>query len=149
MPEATAYVCDVTNEPAWRDTLAKICANHGEPNVVVINTEGGAWGDYANMSVDRFRGSFDVNVVAVLVLMQELFSNPDAKMLECQRCKHHYCIKCLNKSDLEYEILSTSDSMWFCGPCKAKVEENIATELKIEEKCNTQEVCQIKIPTTF
>lgn len=64
------------------------------------------------------------------------FSNPDAKMLECQRCRVHYCIKCLNKSDEEYKILSKSDSMWFCGPCKSIIERNIVTDLKIEERCN-------------
>lgn len=65
-----------------------------------------------------------------------LFTNPDTKTLECQRCKKHYCTKCLNKSDDEYNILSKSDSMWFCGPCKGKVEKNIITDLKIEERCN-------------
>lgn len=64
------------------------------------------------------------------------FSNPDAKMLECQRCKQHYCTKCLGKSDLEYDILCKSDSMWFCGPCKGIVERNIVTDLKIEARCS-------------
>ena len=63
-------------------------------------------------------------------------TDPDAKMLECQQCRAHYCIRCLNKPVNEYEILSKSDSMWFCGPCKGKVEKNIVTDLKIEERCN-------------
>jgi hypothetical protein len=28
------------------------------------------------------------------------FSSPDAKMLECQRCRLRYCIKCLKKTDI-------------------------------------------------
>lgn len=65
------------------------------------------------------------------------FTDPDAKMLECQRCRAHYCIRCLDKSINEYEMLSNSDLMWFCGPCKGKVEKKpIVTDLKIEKRCN-------------
>ena len=32
--------------------------------------------------------------------------------------------------------MSNLDSMWFCGPCKGKVEKNIVIALKIEERCN-------------
>ena len=41
-----------------------------------------------------------------------------------------YCIKCLKKTDIEYQVLSKSDSMWFCGPCRGKVEKNIVTDVK-------------------
>lgn len=63
------------------------------------------------------------------------FSDPDSKLLECQRCKKHYCIACLNKSESEYMCLSKSDSMWFCLKCREIVEKNIAVDLKIEERC--------------
>lgn len=70
-------------------------------------------------------------------ICDKCFDKPDAKLLECQRCTKHYCIKCLKKTDTEYQILCCSDSMWFCGQCKSKIEENIATERMIEEKCRT------------
>ena len=66
---------------------------------------------------------------------EKSFSDPDSKLLECQRCKKHYCIVCLNKSENEYTCLSKSDSMWFCVDCREIVEKNIAVDLKIEERC--------------
>jgi hypothetical protein len=66
----------------------------------------------------------------------KVFSDPDARLLECQRCRDHVCIKCLKKTKDEYEVLTKSDSMWFCTPCKANVEENITTGLKIENMCD-------------
>lgn len=66
----------------------------------------------------------------------KIFSEPEAEILECQRCRDHYCIKCLNKSSAEYEILSKSDTMWFCVSCREKVEKNIITDRKIEDRCN-------------
>ena len=63
------------------------------------------------------------------------FTSPEAKMLECDRCRDKYCIQCLNKSEAEYALLNKSDMMWFCPPCREKVEKNIVTERKIEEMC--------------
>lgn len=40
------------------------------------------------------------------------------------------------KTKGEYEVLTKSDSMWFCTPCKANVEENITTGLNIENMCD-------------
>ncbi|VDI00129.1 Hypothetical predicted protein [Mytilus galloprovincialis] len=64
-----------------------------------------------------------------------IYKDPNAKLLECQRCKDHFCIKCLNKSKPEYDLLSKTDSMWFCVPCRKTVEEHIVTDLKIEARC--------------
>lgn len=36
---------------------------------------------------------------------------------------------------MEYEILSNSDTMWFCIKCREKVEKNINIELNIEQHC--------------
>ena len=41
----------------------------------------------------------------------KVFSEPDARLLECQRCRDHFCIKCLKKTKGEYEVLTKSDSM--------------------------------------
>ena len=45
-------------------------------------------------------------------LCSKIFAESDAKLLECQRCKEHFCIKCLKKSNTGYGILSKSDK---CG----------------------------------
>ena len=63
------------------------------------------------------------------------FTDPNAKLLECQRCRDRYCTKCLNKPDEEYELLSNCDLMWFCVSCHEKVQKNIITDMKIEERC--------------
>ena len=44
-------------------------------------------------------------------LCNTIFAESDAKLLECQRCKEHFCIKCLKKSNTEYDILSRSDTL--------------------------------------
>ena len=63
------------------------------------------------------------------------FSDPNAKMLECQRCEGHFCIKCLKKPEAEYNLLAHSDLMWFCVQCREKVEKNIAVDVEIETRC--------------
>ncbi|KAK3091571.1 hypothetical protein FSP39_020888 [Pinctada imbricata] len=60
------------------------------------------------------------------------FPDPDAKMLECQK---HFCIKCLKKSENEYDIIAASDMMWFCVQCREKVEKNIKIDIDIETRC--------------
>ena len=67
---------------------------------------------------------------------KSVFTEPDAKLLECQRCRDHFCIRCLKKTKGEYDILSKSDSMWFCSSCRGVVEENISTGIKLEEMCD-------------
>ena len=66
------------------------------------------------------------------------FGDPDDKLLECQRCRDHFCMKCLNKSVEEYNLMNNSDIMWFCVPCREKVERNtcIVVDREIEERCN-------------
>ena len=68
-------------------------------------------------------------------LCNKIFAESDARVLECQRCKEHFCIKCLKKSNTEYDVLSKSDTMWFCVKCRKIVEEHIVIDLKIEERC--------------
>ena len=63
------------------------------------------------------------------------FTDPEARLLECQRCKDYFCIDCLNKTKAEYEMLAKSDTMWFCVQCRKVVEEHIVIDLKIEERC--------------
>lgn len=65
----------------------------------------------------------------------KIYDEEDAKLLECQRCRDHYCIDCLNKTVAEYNILANSDTMWFCIKCREKVEKNINMELNIEKHC--------------
>ena len=63
------------------------------------------------------------------------FESAEDKLLECQRCKSHFCIGCLNKPEAEYKLLTESDLMWFCTGCRERVEKDIVTDVKIEERC--------------
>ncbi len=71
----------------------------------------------------------------ICAVCTKAFTDPRSRLLECEFCEKHFCIKCLQMSVREYETMKTSTAMWFCGPCKCKVTENIATEKTIQEKC--------------
>ena len=106
------------------------------------------------------RPSTPVNTGAALVLDEEdgwlcklcmvLHTSPDAKLLECDRCRDKFCIKCLNKTASEYEMMKQPDIMWFCLDCREKVEKNIATDIQIEERCREimmnyeQRICDLE-----
>lgn len=69
------------------------------------------------------------------------FKDPSAKVLDCQRCQEHFCIKCLKKGETEYEFLTKSDSMWFCAKCREIVEKSIVVDKEIEKRC--KEIMQL------
>jgi NADP-dependent 3-hydroxy acid dehydrogenase YdfG len=73
--QAIAYTCDVTNRETWISTLNTIKSEMGLPDYILINTEGGGWGDYTQIAVTDFSNSFEVNVVSLLTLVQTLFPN--------------------------------------------------------------------------
>ena len=69
-------------------------------------------------------------------MCDNVFDDPEAKLLECERCCYHFCTRCLGKPDEEYELLKNSDYMWFCGECKENVERNIVVARDIEQRCS-------------
>ena len=70
-------------------------------------------------------------------ICKNVFNDPEAKMLECKRCKQHYCIACLKQSEEMYKLIAQEeDFMWFCTNCREKVEKTIETDFEIETKCN-------------
>ena len=49
---------------------------------------------------------------------KESFLDTSVKKMECKRCQKHFCIRCTNKSEAEYEaIAKMPDMMWFCPAC--------------------------------
>ena len=68
-------------------------------------------------------------------LCSKQYIEKHTKMMKCDRCHGHFCIGCLDFDTRKYEILSQSDSMWFCPPCRVTVEKSILTDRKIEERC--------------
>ena len=57
--------------------------------------------------------------------------------IECEYCKTHRCIKCLNMPALCYKSLSgREDFPWFCNNCLSKTLKCIREVKSIEERCN-------------
>lgn len=73
LEDAIAYPCDVTDREAWISVLNKITVEMGLPEYILINTEGGGWGNYSEIAISDFSNSFEVNVVSLLILIQTLF----------------------------------------------------------------------------
>ena len=65
----------------------------------------------------------------------KFFRSDRDKVLECEFCAKHFCIKCLKYKAGEYEATRKPGCMWFCMPCKPKIEKNILNEKMIEERC--------------
>jgi NAD(P)-dependent dehydrogenase (short-subunit alcohol dehydrogenase family) len=63
-----AYACDVTDEAALAETLARAARELGPVNVLVHNAVGGAAGDFLQVDPALLRRNFEVNVMALLHL---------------------------------------------------------------------------------
>lgn len=67
----------------------------------------------------------------------EVFQSDNSRILECEYCNTHRCIKCLNISITCYNSLSgRNDFPWFCEHCLAKTLTCIKEAKSIEERCN-------------
>jgi len=52
-----------------------------------------------------------------------------SKVLECERCKGHQCVKCFKLTEEAYDILTLrTDFHWFCEGCEPKVLQAIQLE---------------------
>ena len=87
LTQAKAYPCDVTNRDAWVSTLKEIRAEMGLPDYILVNTEGGGWGDYTQIAIADFSNSFEVNVVSLLLLIQTLFPDTKTKTQLSHNCR--------------------------------------------------------------
>jgi NAD(P)-dependent dehydrogenase (short-subunit alcohol dehydrogenase family) len=66
------YVCDVADPGQLTSTLKKVQSDLGSPQVVIHNAVGGAFGEYSDISREVLQRNFEVNVLALLQLAQEL-----------------------------------------------------------------------------
>lgn len=72
LPDCKAYPCDVTDTPALDAVLDAVRDTLGNPEVVIHNAVGGAFGDFLNMDPERLRQNFEVNTMSLLHLGQQL-----------------------------------------------------------------------------
>lgn len=68
VPEASPYVCDVSDTSALAEVHSSIKADLGPPQVVVHNAVGAERGTYMEIDPIRFVKNFEVNTVALLHL---------------------------------------------------------------------------------
>ena len=72
IPNTYAYVCDVTASAQLDSTLAAVRAALGEPEVLVHNAVGGAFGNFLDIDAQVLQHNFQVNTMALLHLAQRL-----------------------------------------------------------------------------
>jgi NAD(P)-dependent dehydrogenase (short-subunit alcohol dehydrogenase family) len=69
---AKGYACDVTDEAAIDDALARVRRDLGEPVVFVHNAVGGAFGTFMEIEPKMLERNFQVNVMALLHLARRV-----------------------------------------------------------------------------
>lgn len=69
---AKGYACDVTDEAALDETLARVRRELGEPSTFVHNAVGGAFGTFMDIDPKVLERNFQVNVMALLHLARRL-----------------------------------------------------------------------------
>jgi len=63
------------------------------------------------------------------------FRDANSRILECERCEGHYCVKCIKLADDAYDMLTTrKDFHWYCGGCVSKVLQCIQIEKEVDKK---------------
>lgn len=72
IPHSRAFVCDVTDTAQLDTTLATVRAELGEPEVLIHNAVGGAFGNFLEIEAAVLERNFKVNTLALLELAQRL-----------------------------------------------------------------------------
>ena len=67
-----AYACDVSVPEQLSTTIHQVIEDLGHPEVVIHNAVGGAFGEYLDIERETLQKNFDVNVLSLLQLAQEL-----------------------------------------------------------------------------
>lgn len=72
IPRTRAFVCDVTNGVEFSDTLKRIDAEFGPPEVAIHNAVGGVWGNFLEIDPAVLEHNFQTNVMALLHLARHV-----------------------------------------------------------------------------
>ncbi|MAE94748.1 MAG: short-chain dehydrogenase [Deltaproteobacteria bacterium] len=68
IPNAKAYPCDASNQAQLETTIESIREELGEPEVLLHNAVGGAFGDFLQIDPEVLRRNFEINTMALLHL---------------------------------------------------------------------------------
>ena len=72
IPGSRGYRCDVADRAALTSTLDAVCAQMGDPAIVIHNAVGGGWGEVTDIEPALLEKNFQVNTMATLHLVQRL-----------------------------------------------------------------------------
>jgi NAD(P)-dependent dehydrogenase (short-subunit alcohol dehydrogenase family) len=70
VPGARAFPCDVTDPEALAGTIASVREHLGDPEVLIHNAVGGAFGDVLDLDPAVLERNFQINTMALLHLVQ-------------------------------------------------------------------------------
>ena len=70
------------------------------------------------------------------------FTDPDDQVMECDRCRDHFCINCLNMPQQVYEFMKEPSALWCCSKCSIAVKTLIKNEKN--DKPRSEETDQIR-----
>lgn len=68
LPDASAHICDVTQEGQVNETVAKIARDFGSPTIAIHNAVGGAFGNFLEVDPAALETNFKVNTMGLLYL---------------------------------------------------------------------------------
>ena len=59
-------MCDVSDEQAVNDTVAKVALDMGQPEVLIHNAVRGTFGSFLEMNPQDLKTNFDINTMGLL-----------------------------------------------------------------------------------
>lgn len=66
------YAADINDTDGFRQTLQRIVAENGPPDIVIYNAAQASFGTYTEIDPEKFERNFRVNATGLLVAAQEL-----------------------------------------------------------------------------
>ena len=70
IPNTIPYCCDLADSSGTRETLERIGAEQGAPDVVLFNATQSTRGRYADIPIEKFERNFRVNTAGLLIAAQ-------------------------------------------------------------------------------
>lgn len=58
------------------------------------------------------------------------FGNPDDKVIECDRCRKHFCIKCHKMPQSVYDYMASTPTIWCCAVCTPEARTILSDKAK-------------------
>ncbi len=78
LPNAHAFVCDVSIEAELTATLNAVRGSLSAPKIVIHNAVGAERGTYAEIDADNMRRAFEINTMALLALAKQVIPDMES-----------------------------------------------------------------------